>query len=140
MTTHRPAPWTADQRARQTRVLAGQAVLAHLTHDTPLVQWAREHSRLTRIDRLTKWGNPFVVGQDGDRATVVDAYRRYFDRHRALHADRAELDGKVLACWCYPQLCHGSVLIEWLATHPTKRKNPDDGADHPHHDAPRHRL
>ncbi len=24
-----------------------------------------------RVDRATPWGNPFVLGRDGDRATVI---------------------------------------------------------------------
>ena len=26
---------------------------------------------VVRIDRATKWGNPFVIGRDGDRARVI---------------------------------------------------------------------
>ena len=31
---------------------------------------------LVRIDRMTKWGNPFRIGQDGDRAAVIEKYRQ----------------------------------------------------------------
>jgi len=33
------------------------------------------------------------------------------------------LGGKVLGCWCYPQLCHGAVLIELLRTKPRAMEN-----------------
>lgn len=67
-----------------------------------------------RIDRMTKWGNPFVIGQHGDRATVV---KRYEDRLAArpdlLMALEKELRGKDLVCWCAPQACHGDVLLRF---------------------------
>ena len=29
-----------------------------------------------RIDRKTKWGNPFTIGRDGTRAEVIAKYRK----------------------------------------------------------------
>jgi hypothetical protein len=31
-----------------------------------------------KVDRSTKWGNPFIVGEDGDRAECVKLYRMLF--------------------------------------------------------------
>ena len=31
---------------------------------------------LVRIDRMTKWGNPFRIGTDGDRDAVIEKYRQ----------------------------------------------------------------
>jgi len=68
-----------------------------------------------RIDRRSKWGNPFRIPRDGDRATVI---RRYADEHLPAHpellADLQELRGKTLGCWCKPLACHGDVLVELL--------------------------
>jgi hypothetical protein len=65
------------------------------------------------IGRPSKWGNPFVIGQDGDRAAVVGKYRQWLLKQPQLVADaKRELRGKVLACWCAPQACHGDVLAE----------------------------
>ena len=71
---------------------------------------------VVRIDRATKWGNPFVIGRDGDRARVIEKYRVWL--WREIRAGRigldelAALDGKRLACWCAPEPCHGDVLAE----------------------------
>ena len=70
---------------------------------------------VTRIDRLSKWGNPYVVGVDGTRAEVIEAYRGWISGRSGLLEDLGELDGKRLACWCAPRACHGDVLVELLA-------------------------
>ena len=75
-----------------------------------------------RIDRRTVWGNPYRIGADGDRATVIARYRRELWRRieagEIALADLAALSGKTLACWCAPEPCHGDVLAraaEWAA-------------------------
>lgn len=81
-----------------------------------------------KVDRTTKWGNPFIVGADGMQAECV----LYFELllggaihmsskagYEALGAylgmaqrDHAELRGKNLACWCKPgSPCHADVLL-----------------------------
>ena len=30
-----------------------------------------------KIDRATKWGNPFVIGEDGTREECIEKYRRF---------------------------------------------------------------
>jgi hypothetical protein len=65
-----------------------------------------------RIDRRSKWGNPFVIGRDGDRAEVIEKYRAWIKTQPDLLAALPELRGKRLGCWCAPQPCHGDVLTE----------------------------
>jgi hypothetical protein len=36
-----------------------------------LIAWAKERGLFVRVDRATPWGNPFVIGSDGDRAAVI---------------------------------------------------------------------
>jgi len=64
------------------------------------------------IGRPSKWGNPFVVGRDGDRETVIQKYRAWIMEQDELLVDLHELRGKRLGCWCAPQACHGDVLAE----------------------------
>jgi hypothetical protein len=63
------------------------------------------------IGRPSKWGNPFVIGRDGSRQDVIDKYRNSITPEMR-DAIKRELKGKVLACWCSPQACHGDVLAE----------------------------
>jgi hypothetical protein len=64
------------------------------------------------VARPTPWGNPFVVGRDGDQAQCVERFRYEIAPKLAAEA-RRELRGKNLACWCAPDApCHADVLIE----------------------------
>jgi hypothetical protein len=68
------------------------------------------------VGRPSKWGNPFMLQQPVDlkqRRMVIAAYRSWLNGHPQLIEDaKKELRGKVLGCWCAPNLCHGEVLAE----------------------------
>jgi len=75
-----------------------------------------------RIDRKTGWGNPFVMGRDGDRDAVCEKYRAWlWDEIRAGRItlkELAALKGRRLGCHCAPQRCHGDTLsaaADWAA-------------------------
>lgn len=84
-----------------------------------------------KVDRSTRWGNPYVV--DTARALspehraqlgrlAVDNFRRnllglvelpQFVLPFTIDDVRRELRGKDLACWCKPAaVCHADVLLE----------------------------
>ena len=81
------------------------------------------HDNIVRIDRQTEWGNPFKIGQDGNREDVIKNYRQHLYK-RVQNGDvslqsLAALKDKTLACWCVPKNCHGQVLANaatWAAT------------------------
>ena len=63
------------------------------------------------------FGNPFVIGKDGDRAAVIEKFRQYFESRIVLDARfhdqvHKQLEGKVLGCFCKPLACHGDVYVE----------------------------
>jgi hypothetical protein len=62
------------------------------------------------IGRPGKWGNPFVLGKDGDRDAVIARYEAWLIRQPALMTALPDLRGKILGCWCAPAACHGDVL------------------------------
>ena len=65
------------------------------------------------VGRPSRFGNPFVIGRDGDRAAVIGRYRAWLLAQPALvERVRRELAGKVLGCWCAPLPCHGHVLAD----------------------------
>lgn len=64
------------------------------------------------IGRPSKWGNPFKIGRDGNRAEVISKYRIYLSMKPKLMACLGELRGKDLICFCKPKPCHGDVLLE----------------------------
>ena len=78
-----------------------------------------------KIDRTTRWGNPFIIGKDGTREECISLYRRFVagkaatKRKNVLNSRQlvsehvAELKGKNLACWCpLDGPCHAEVLLE----------------------------
>ena len=67
------------------------------------------------IGRGSKWGNPFIIGRDGDRATVIREYEKWLMTQAELLAALPELRGKTLACFCAPLPCHGDVLARLAA-------------------------
>ena len=64
------------------------------------------------IGRGSKWGNPFAIGEDGDRETVIALFRQYIADNHRLRDELVELAGKDLVCYCHPAPCHGDVLLE----------------------------
>lgn len=87
-----------------------------------------------KVDRTTKWGNPFVPGKPvplgplkgqmvADKRHAFVLYRSFAPLSPALiAAARAELAGKNLACWCakddpYEDVCHAAVLLELANGH-----------------------
>ena len=63
------------------------------------------------VGRPTPWGNPFVIGRDGDRAHVIARFRAGLTTDQRAAA-RRELRGKDLVCWCAPLPCHADVWLE----------------------------
>lgn len=68
------------------------------------------------IGRGTKWGNPYVIGIDGDRDEVIRRYQYDFDKgYLKFSKDEVlQLRGKVLGCHCKPAACHGDVIAAYL--------------------------
>lgn len=64
-----------------------------------------------RIDRRTKWGNPFKIGRDGTREEVIEKYELWLRQTGLVEIVKRELRGKDLLCWCHPLPCHGDVLL-----------------------------
>jgi hypothetical protein len=68
------------------------------------------------IGRGSKWGNPFRIGRDGDRAAVIVMYERWLaDQHHLLRA-LDELCSRDLICFCAPRACHGDLLLRLANT------------------------
>ncbi len=84
-----------------------------------------------KVDRTTKWGNPFIVGTHGTRERCVERFETLCAgyicvsdakispdellawRKRAA-ASIGELRGRDLACWCpLDKPCHADVLLRW---------------------------
>ena len=83
-----------------------------LARPIPAVVHCRRSPFDVYIGRPSKWGNPFIIGRDGERDEVIEKYRRWIQTQPRLLQALPELRGKVLGCWCAPKPCHGDVLLE----------------------------
>jgi hypothetical protein len=106
-------PWLHDEEERKVMVEKGQSVIANQQRDKNLIQWAEKNGKAVRVDRGTIYGNPFVLGADGDRDEVCDAYaNHYLPFKPSIQKALPLLKGKVLICHCYPERCHAQSLIQ----------------------------
>lgn len=72
------------------------------------------------VDRTTKWGNIFKIGQPHPRTgkpmTRKDVIAEYADWLDGMVfnglLDLGELTGKDLVGWCAPLPCHADILLE----------------------------
>lgn len=65
-----------------------------------------------RIDRTTKWGNPFIMQNESERDAVCNKYEIWLNKQlRQKKLDIKELkNAQRLGCWCHPKRCHGDYL------------------------------
>jgi hypothetical protein len=118
-----------DEAARQAP--AGKPVRIRLSRSAG---W-RMPAGTVKVDRSTRWGNPFVRCSDGapmERGTAVALFSGLLEKQGAwwplplpwpkgkipggppttLEDVRRELRGKNLACWCpLDHPCHADVLL-----------------------------
>lgn len=104
-------PWLPDEEERKGIVSDGETVVANAQRDKNLIQWAEQKGIAVKIDRSSDYGNPFILGEDGDRDAVCDAYSiHYLPNKPSILKNKHKLKGKVLICHCYPLRCHGDSL------------------------------
>jgi ParB-like chromosome segregation protein Spo0J len=91
------------------RLKNGETIIVNMSDD--IARALDAQGLLTRIDRGTPWGNPFLLDDDGDRDTVIASYRDHYLPHKpSLINKLPTLKGRALGCWCAPLPCHGDAL------------------------------
>lgn len=79
----------------------------------------RMPANTVKVDRSTRWGNPYRIGFEVQSAQEAKKEFFYFlcgggkfHSHRERMGDVGQLKGKNLACWCKPgEPCHADVLL-----------------------------
>jgi hypothetical protein len=60
------------------------------------------------------FGNPFIIGKDGNRDEVIEKYENYLlNNPELMEKIQKELKGKVLGCFCHPLKCHGDIILKY---------------------------
>jgi len=88
----------------------GETVILNMNTNFHAMKWAKDNNRFQQIDRWSDWGNPFLIGGDGNRDTVCESFKVYFNLKLELNQKVKQLKGKALGCHCYPLRCHGDHL------------------------------
>lgn len=72
-----------------------------------------------RVDRKTRWGNPFFMRDESQRAQVVADHKAWLWAEiragRVAIEDLAALHNKRLGCHCAPRACHADTLTQAAA-------------------------
>lgn len=102
----------AEDKALIERIDKGETVVLNMNTNFHAMKHAKDKGVFVRIDRFSNYGNPFILGQDGNRDEVCEKYAIYFDLKTSLHDSVKDLKGKALGCHCYPKRCHGDHLKE----------------------------
>jgi hypothetical protein len=92
------------------RMKEGETVILNMNTNFHAMKWAKDNNRFQQIDRWSDWGNPFLIGGDGNRDTVCESFKVYFNLKLELNQKVKQLKGKALGCHCYPLRCHGEHL------------------------------
>ncbi len=70
------------------------------------------------IGRGSPFGNPFVIGKDGNRAEVIALYKKWFynklKNNWQFRRNVIVLKSLTLGCYCKPLACHGDVIVDYL--------------------------
>ena len=71
------------------------------------------------IGRGSKWGNPFKIGEHGNREEVCRKYEMALldaiRLEKVTTSELVDLHGKDLVCFCAPAQCHGHILEKYAA-------------------------
>lgn len=68
-------------------------------------------AQFVNIMRPGPWGNPYVIGVDGDRDEVLRKYSSSVLSEAGFREQvESALRGKTLVCCCAPEPCHGIYL------------------------------
>ena len=87
----------------------------HNIHDKVSWDSQKQNTYIGRKNALlpgSKWGNPSKLNNEDSLSRfkcILDYYIHV--THSDLFFEIYQLCNTTIGCWCYPQICHGDVLI-----------------------------
>jgi len=102
--------------------------MATIIHIKDAPKGWKTNSKYIYIGRGSKFGNPFIIGEDGNREEVCYKHGLWLERwilykdeitikgynNKRVIESLHELEDKILVCFCKPLQCHGDILIDLL--------------------------
>jgi hypothetical protein len=84
-----------------------------------------EGSRFPKITSISNFANPYKIGKDGTRDEVIQKYKTFITEKVKddiiLQQELIKMKNKNLGCWCFPEPCHGNVLLELIDKYYSKK-------------------
>jgi len=78
----------------------------------------------------SNFANPFKIDKDGTRDEVIQKYKTYIIKKLKdnvfLQKELIQMKGKNIGCWCFPEPCHGDVLLELIDNYEIVINNYDE--------------
>lgn len=73
----------------------------------------------------SSFANTYKIDKDGTRDEVIQKYkiwvREKLKNDISLQKELISMKGKNLGCWCYPEPCHGNILLELIDEYCAKK-------------------
>lgn len=103
--------WPAIEESLKRDLDSGKTIVVNVDHQHHITNYAREKSLLVMVDRSSKFGNVFILGDDGKRDEVIEKYgKHYLANKTKLMKQIQKLKGLALGCHCSPKRCHGDII------------------------------
>lgn len=107
--------WMSDE----SNVYIGRAGVVFITNEA-----SGKKERYPKVSSI--FANPYKVGSDGTREEVIKKYQTYIESKLAqsptLINELLSMQGKKLGCWCYPEPCHGDILLDLITKYQQLRE------------------
>jgi hypothetical protein len=66
----------------------------------------------------SNFANPYKICKDSTHEEVIDKYRKYItqklENNKSLQDELMMMKNKNLGCWCYPEMCHGNIILKLI--------------------------
>lgn len=99
-----------EERQIIERIKKGETVVINMQTHKIAKRFAEEKGVYVRVDRYSKFGNPFHMKSEEQRAEVCERYKKWILNKREKIQQIKKMKGKVFGCHCHPKQCHAHFM------------------------------
>lgn len=92
------------------RIRNGETVVINMQLHKIAKKFAEEKGVYVRVDRYSKFGNPFHMKTESQRSEVCDKYKEWVVTKPDKIQQIKKMKGKVFGCHCHPKQCHADFM------------------------------
>lgn len=94
------------------KIKKGETVVINMQSHKIAKKIAQDMGVYVRVDRYSKFGNPFPMKTERQRSEVCKKYKNWILAKQDKIQQIKTLKGKVLGCHCHPKQCHAHFIKE----------------------------